>query len=267
MNAFVQYKYAKNLSFCQVGGSPIVCFFHLCYTFLQGVFMVTVISLGGSIVAPDKVDVGFLKELTTLIRSFIENDPNRRFIFVVGGGAPARHWINSYREITGGKAKDDEADWIGIMATRLNAQLVKAVMGEWCSQEVVTDPTQVDPLIGRVLIAAGWKPGFSTDYDAVLLAERFQADAVINLSNIEKVYTADPKTDPNARPIDKISWADFRSMVGDEWVPGKNVPFDTVASRHAEKTGLKVICAAGKDLKNLQKILSGEEFFGTTIEG
>jgi uridylate kinase len=228
--------------------------------------MVTVISLGGSIVAPDGVDVQFLKDFVNVIRSFIEADPNRRFIFVVGGGGPARDWQKAYREISGG-FKDEEADWIGITATRLNAQLVKAVMGEWCAQDVVTNPSNVDPLTGRVLVAAGWKPGFSTDFDAVLLAERFKADAVINLSNIEKVYTADPRTDSNAKPIDSISWADFRTLVGDDWIPGKNVPFDPVASRHAAKIGLKVVCAAGKNLENLKKILRGEDFIGTVISG
>ena len=230
--------------------------------------MVTVISLGGSIVAPDGVDTEFLKKFVNLIKSFIESDINRHFIFVVGGGAPARRYQNAYREISDGNNNDvcfQAADWIGIMATRLNAQLIKAVMSEWCSQEVVTNPCEVDPLTGRVLLAAGWKPGFSTDYDAVLLAERFGADMVINLSNIEKVFTADPKIDPNARPIDKISWNDFRILVGDEWVPGKNVPFDPVASRHAQKIGLKVICAGGKDLDNLGRILRGESFNGTEI--
>jgi len=226
--------------------------------------MVTVISLGGSIVAPDGVDTAFLSAFVEMIRGIIAADSNRRFIFVVGGGGPARYWQNAYREVAGA-IKDEEADWIGIMATRLNAQLVKASMGELCNQEVVTNPMEVGPLTGHVLTAAGWKPGFSTDYDAVLLAERFGADMVINLSNIEKVYTADPKADPNARPIDKISWADFRSMVGDEWVPGKNVPFDPVASRHAQKIGIKVICASGKNLENTKKILLGKEFIGTSI--
>jgi uridylate kinase len=142
---------------------------------------------------------------------------------------------------------------------------VKAIMGEWCVQDVVIDPTKVEPLIGRVLVASGWKPGFSTDYDAVLLAERFKADAVINLSNIEQVYTDDPKKNPEAKPIDKISWQDFHKLEGDEWTPGKNVPFDPVASRHAARIGLKVICAAGKNLDNLRKILLGEEFLGTVI--
>jgi uridylate kinase len=226
--------------------------------------MITVISLGGSIVAPDGVDEAFLKDLVALVKRLLEADEKRRFIFVVGGGGPARSWQKAYRSVSP-LAADEEADWIGIMATRLNAQLVKAVMGEWCREEVVTDPTQVKPLVGRVLVAAGWKPGFSSDYDAVILAERFQAAMVINLSNIEQVYTDDPRKNPGAKPIDAISWADFCAMVGDEWVPGKNVPFDPIASRHAAKIGLKVICAAGKNLPNLEKILSGENFLGTMI--
>jgi hypothetical protein len=41
------------------------------------------------------------------------------------------------------------------------------------------------PFSGRVLMAAGWKPGFSTDYDAVVLAERFGARIrILMLSNI-----------------------------------------------------------------------------------
>ena len=227
--------------------------------------MVTVISLGGSIVAPGNADGQFLKEFSRLIRSLLEADNERRFIIVAGGGGPARAWQNAYREACGDSASDEEADWIGITATRLNAQLVKAVLAEWCCQDVVIDPTQAPPLKGRVLVAAGWKPGFSSDNDAVLLAERFNAEMVINLSNIEKVYTADPKKDPSARPLDRISWEDFRAMTGDEWVPGKNVPFDPVASRHAHKIGLKVICAAGRDIENLKKIIRGEDFTGTTI--
>ncbi|HPX48081.1 MAG TPA: UMP kinase, partial [Treponemataceae bacterium] len=118
-----------------------------------------------------------------------------------------------------------------------------------------------------ILVAAGWKPGFSTDNDAVYLAERFDAQTVINLSNIAKVYTDDPRNNPEATPIDSISWADFRKIVGDEWIPGKNVPFDPVASIHAQKAGISVICAAGRDIENLSAILDGKPFTGTTITG
>ncbi|MDR1444957.1 MAG: UMP kinase [Treponema sp.] len=226
--------------------------------------MLTVISLGGSIVAPDGVDEDYLRELLALVNRLLSEDDERRFIFVVGGGGPARAWQRAYRNL----ARDfsnDEADWIGVMATRLNARLIKALMAGWCPDEVVTDPSRADSFSGRVLVAAGWKPGFSSDYDAVVLAERFNAPVVINLSNIEQVYTADPRTDPAAKPIDAVGWPDFIRMVGDEWTPGKNVPFDPVASRRAAGLGLKVLCAAGKNLANLEKILRGGDFLGTTI--
>jgi uridylate kinase len=151
------------------------------------------------------------------------------------------------------------------MATRLNAQLLKASFGDLCPQDVVYDPTIVEEFSGRILVAAGWKPGFSTDNDAVLLAERFGAKTVVNLSNIEKVYTDDPRKNLDAKPLDTISWADFRKMVGDEWVPGKNCPFDPIASKKAESLGMKVICAGGKNIPNIKAILNDEEYIGTTI--
>ncbi|MDR0409551.1 MAG: UMP kinase [Spirochaetaceae bacterium] len=234
--------------------------------------MTNVISLGGSIVAPDKVDESYLEKFAGMIKEFLLDDVARRFIIVVGGGGPARTWQAAYRRIStalGDSVKDECADWIGIMATRLNAQLVKAIFGAYCEDDVVTDPSaEYDGrnfFTGRVLVAAGWKPGFSSDNDAVLLAVRFGAKTLINLSNIEKVYTADPKTDSSAKPIDSIKWEDFRAITGDKWTPGKNVPFDPVASRAAEKSGIDVICAAGRNLENLRQILCGATYTGTLI--
>ncbi|MGO8695346.1 MAG: UMP kinase [Rectinemataceae bacterium] len=229
--------------------------------------MITVLSLGGSIVAPDGPDTEFVGAFVALVREYLTGDPGRRLIIVVGGGGPARLWQRAYRECSGrfGPASDDAQDWIGVMATRLNAQLVKAVLGELCPQEVVTDPSAVGLFMGRILVAAGWKPGFSTDYDAALLAQKFGAQRLLNLSNIAKVYTGDPRVDPRATPIDKISWKEFRAIVGDEWSPGKNLPFDPVASRLAAEQGLEVVCAAGRELDNLRSIFAGGNFVGTII--
>jgi uridylate kinase len=226
--------------------------------------MLSVISLGGSVVAPDGVDEAYLGSFLSLVNRLLEEEGDRRFILVVGGGGPARSWQRAYRNLARAPS-DEEADWIGVMATRLNARLIKALLAGWCREEVVSDPSRADSFEGRVLVAAGWKPGFSSDYDAVILAERFKAPQVINLSNIEQVYTDDPRKNPEARPIDRISWPDFIRMVGDEWAPGKNVPFDPVASRRAAGLGLKVLFAAGKDLENLERILRGGDFLGTTI--
>nr|QQK86688.1 uridylate kinase [Treponema denticola] len=230
--------------------------------------MVTVLSVGGSIVAPGKPDFDFLDKFSKTIRNWLLQDSSRKIIMVIGGGAPARDYQNAYRKVCDlrkAPAKNDEADWIGITATRLNAQLVKAVFEDLCPDPVVYDPTTVDMFGGQILVAAGWKPGFSTDNDAVVLAERFSGNLVVNLSNIAKVCTDDPKKNPEARPIDSISWEDFIKIVGTEWVPGKNTPFDPIASQRAQKAGIKVICAAGKDIENLENILNGKDFKGTVI--
>ncbi|MEW5817719.1 MAG: UMP kinase [Spirochaetota bacterium] len=225
---------------------------------------VTVISLGGSIVAPDRVDVLFLRQFKTIVDDYLEKDAGRKLILVVGGGGPARLYQKAYREIAE-KPEVETEDWIGIAATRLNAQLLFSIFKEYSREEIVTDPTSVEVFTGRLLVAAGWKPGFSTDYDAVLLAERFNARIVVNLSNIAQVYSADPKSDPAARPIDKISWKEFQSIVGDKWIPGKNVPFDPIATKQAARINLTVIVAAGKNIDNIKAILEGRDFEGTVI--
>ena len=230
--------------------------------------MVTVLSVGGSIVAPDKPDTEFLHKFSVTVRKWLAEDGSRKLIMVIGGGGPARTYQNAYKDVckeSGAGVSNDEADWIGIAATRLNAQFVKAVFSDLCPNPVVYDPTAAELFTGQVLIAAGWKPGFSTDNDAVLLAEKFSGRLVVNLSNIAKVYTDDPKTNPGAKPIDFISWEDFIKITGSEWIPGKNTPFDPVASVRAQKAGIRVICAAGRDIENLENILNGKEFNGTII--
>lgn len=224
----------------------------------------TVLSLGGSIVAPEKVDTEFIKSFLICAERYLERSEERRLIIVVGGGAPAREYQRAYRQIVANPSDTDQ-DWIGVAATRLNAELIRAVFASLCSDPVVTNPEAPVSFGGRVLVAAGWKPGFSSDNDAVILAKRFGAQTVINLSNIARVYTADPRKDPLAKPIDSISWKDFKKLVGTDWVPGKNVPFDPVATAQAESAGLSVICAAGRDIENLECILEGKPFQGTII--
>ncbi len=225
---------------------------------------IKVLSVGGSIVAPDKVDIDFIKKFKQAVLEYLDDDLDRKLVFVVGGGGPARSYQKAYRDIVENSDTDSQ-DWIGIMATRLNGELLKAVFADECPEPVITDPTSVKDFNGRILIAAGWKPGFSTDNDSVLLAENIGADTVINLSNTKKVYSGDPKLDPEAVPLDSLSWAEMRKLVGDKWTPGVNVPFDPIATIRASELKLKVITAAGKDIENMKKILVGSEFEGTTI--
>ena len=223
-----------------------------------------VISLGGSIIAPDKVDTAFLRQLNEALRTYLIEDRSRKIILVCGGGAPARVYQQAMREIQE-DIDSEELDWLGIRATHINGQLVKAMLSDFCTDNLITDPTGHINFRGQVLVAAGWKPGFSTDNDAVILAERFEGRLIINLSNIAKVYTDDPKKNPDAKPLDSISWADYRTMVGNQWTPGKSTPFDPIASKRAEKMHMKVVCADGRNIRNTMDILYGRPFLGTVI--
>jgi len=223
-----------------------------------------VISLGGSIIVPGEVDTSFLSQFNTALRTYLGENKSRKVILVCGGGAPARLYQQALQAIDP-KVDAEELDWLGIRATHINGQLIKAIFADLCPDALVINPTGHISFKGQVLVAAGWKPGFSTDTDAVLLAERFGGKLVVNLSNIAKVYTGDPKTDPDAKPLDAITWAEFRQMVGETWIPGKNTPFDPVASQRAERLRMQVICADGRNIPNLMDILYGREYVGTLI--
>lgn len=221
-----------------------------------------VLSLGGSlIVTKEGVDVKFLKKFRTFILKQIKK--GQRFYLVVGGGVTARNYIKAALKTV--KVSQADRDWVGISATRLNAQLIRVSFGTQAHPEIITDPTQKIKTSKKIVIGAGYRPGWSTDYCAILLAKHNQAKTVINLSNIDYAYDKDPRRFPEAKKIVQTSWNDFRKIVGDKWVPGLNVPFDPVASREAAKNKLKVIILNGKNLKNLKNCLAAKKFQGTTI--
>lgn len=222
-----------------------------------------IISLGGSIVAPtDGIDVEFLKQFKKLILKHVKK--GHRFFFIIGGGAICRQYNKAAQAML--KVSEEELHWMGIHATWLNAYLVKIIFGKHAYEKIIKNPTLPIKTSKKIVIGGGWKPGWTTDYVSVKLAEKNKAKTVINLSNIDYVYTADPKKFKNAKKIEKINWKDFRKIVGNKCDPSVHAPFDPVASRLAQKLGLTVITAHGKNLENLENCLSGKKFKGTTIK-
>jgi len=142
--------------------------------------------------------------------------------------------------------------------------VVRSSFGEEAYEKVIHDPNEGIETNRRIIIGAGFEPGSSTDLRAVQLAKRLGAGQVINMSNIDYVYSADPKKEPDAKKLTSISWSGFRKLVGYKWDPGLNIPFDPIASKEAEQMGLEVIII-GNDMDNLEKVLKGEDFKGTTI--
>ncbi len=222
---------------------------------------VTVISLGGSVLAPEGPDAPFIKAFVEAIQERVKG--GKRFVIVTGGGRTARNYFQALQAI--GNDNPSDGDWIGIYATHLNAQLVRLAFGSSAHPEINTDPTKKMNWNSPVLIAGGWVPGRSTDYDAILLAKMYGAKNVVNVSNIDYVYTADPKKDPLAQPIPKISWTQLIAMLPAEWSPSISAPFDPIAAREAQKRNISVSIVNGTDLKNTLASIDGQEFKGTII--
>ena len=221
-----------------------------------------VISLGGSIIVPDKIQIKFLKSFKEFILKFLKKD--YRFIIVTGGGSVARNYIEAASEIT--KISDEDKDWLGIHATRINAHLIRTIFKKESYPVVLDDAfKKIGDEKHRIFIASGWRPGWSTDYDAVLLAKRFKADKVINCSNIDYVYNKDIAKYKDAKIIKDITWAEYRKIIGSKWKPGMRAPFDPIASKMAEKLKITVIITKGADLQNLKNILENKASKGTII--
>ncbi len=218
-----------------------------------------VISLGGSLIAPDSIDVDFLSRLKATLKRFSHT---HQFVLICGGGATARRYQAIARQF---KATPELLDRIGIQATILNAWLVRSVFGKTAHPEIITNPNSVQKNKSFITVGAGWKPGWSTDYDAITIAIKLEAKTVINLSNTNKVYTADPRIDKNAKPVSCISWKQYAAIIPQKWTPGMNCPFDPIASQLASKHNIRLVLMNGKQLQRLVSFLKTGSVKGTLI--
>lgn len=221
-----------------------------------------VISLGGSIIVPNGgVDTEFLKKFKAVILKNVRQ--GHRFVIICGGGSTSRHYQKAARSVS--RLLPVDIDWLGIHATRLNAYLMKIIFREQAHKEIFINPNKRINWHRPIIIGAGWKPGWSTDYVAALAARKFKARMVVNLSNIDYVYTRDPRKFRDAKKIKTISWPDFKKLIGGKWVPGAHLPFDPVASKLAEKSRLKVVVMNGRRMGEFERLLLNKDFKGTII--
>ena len=222
-----------------------------------------VIALGGSIIVSRNIQAHFLTQFRKFILKFLKE--GKRFVIVAGGGRVARNYQDAASKIV--KLSDEDQDWIGIHATRLNAHLLRAIFFDVAHPVVLDSPLKKIKNEDKynLFIASGWRPGWSTDYVAVMLASRFQTKRLIIATKIPYVYDEDIEKNKRARPLKDISWREYRKMVGDTWTPGLKTPVDPVAAKLAQSLKIEVIVARGTDLENLENILRGKKFRGTLI--
>ncbi|MFA6475353.1 MAG: UMP kinase [Patescibacteria group bacterium] len=215
-----------------------------------------IISLGGSLIFNEVTKQPSVERIRIYSKWLKRLSAHQRVIVVVGGGIPARQYITAGKTFTKSSAQLDE---LGIAVSRINAHLLQLACGQSADKKIISDPRVILPKQKKIFIGAGWKPGRSTDYDAVMLAVKNKVDTVYNLSNITYLYNKDPKKYSAAVKITDITWPDLQLIIGKTWQPGLNVPFDPIAAQLAAKHKLTV------KIMNGQKVGDLKHFVGTVI--
>lgn len=221
-----------------------------------------IISLGGSLIAPDSLDTDFLQDFKSLILLYVAK--GKKFVIITGGGNTNRKYNEAARKLS--DPSDEDLDWIGIAALKLNAELIRVIFAGYSNSKVVDNFSDNFSFEKPIVIGSAYKPGRSSDWDAALAAKNVGAKKIINLSNTDYVYDSDPKINSDAKKIEGISWAEYRKIIPEKWTSRLNSPFDPVASKMAEEEGITVVIMNGKPIDNLGKCLNGEKFSGTIIK-
>lgn len=220
-----------------------------------------VLSLGGSLIVPDTLDTVFLEAFKSSILALLEDGYS--FIIIPGGGATARRYQTALMEL--GITEPSVRDRVGMRACLLNAELLLTLFKDQAHPELILENAQVAEITHPLIIAVGTEAGRSSDAGSVELAVASGVHTVVNLSNIAHVYARDPRLNPEAESYREISWVDYRALIPADWDPGLSTPFDPVASKMAEESGLTVAILDGHDIQAFERFVREGICEGTLI--
>jgi len=224
-----------------------------------------VVSVGGSLFRADDGEAAFLSELAALLGTVGRSRP---LVATTGGGSTARAYIRLGAALGLTHVEQDE---LGIDVTRLHARLLAGRIG---LPTASTPPTSVREAVDALrhaspVVLGGTEPGHTTDAVAALIAVRIRACRVVNATDVDGLYDADPRTHPEARRLPTTDWPALldllrRSTAG---APGQNFPFDRLGAEALARAGIPLAVVAGRDLANLRKAIEGDPFTGTIVGG
>jgi uridylate kinase len=220
-----------------------------------------VISLGGSILIPS-LEKNKIKEYIPVLS---EIAAQHRLFVVVGGGGEARRYITVARNLGIDEGTSDE---LGILITRLNANLLIAALGERAYPKVAESHAEAKKFAesGKIVVMGGITPGQTTDAVAAVLAERVGASVFINVTSVDGIYSADPKKDKKARRFETLTPKQLLAIVGGTALTaGSNTVLDIVAARVVERSHIPLVVLDGRDPENLSRAILSGEFHGTVV--
>ncbi len=180
---------------------------------------------------------------------------------VVGGGPVSRAYIATAKEL--GLPRESQ-DMVAIEASRLNAKLVALKLG------VSRVSTTIQGMIIELEkngagVMGGLRPGITTDTVAAILGDAWKSDLLVKASDQDGVYTADPRTDKEAKLLHNLSYQELvRILGGGRHRPGIHSIVDPVAAKFIAKHKLTLVVTNGYFASNVRKALQGERV-GTLV--
>lgn len=187
---------------------------------------------------------------------------------VIGGG-------NFWRGVKNGEGKMQRShgDAMGMLATVMNAIAVADALGNHGIDARVLTAVEMNKFAeyftrdtaerylneGKVvLFAAGTgNPYFSTDTGAVLRGVEIEADAILMAKNIDAIYSADPKKDPNAVRYSRLTYA--------QALEENLKATDITAMALAMDNDMTMVCFGLDEENSIVRVVRGEEI-GTTVK-
>jgi uridylate kinase len=220
-----------------------------------------VISLGGSILIP-ALEKNKIKEYVPVLE---EIAAHHRLFVVVGGGGEARRYITVARDLGIDEGTSDE---IGILITRLNANLLIAALGDQAYPKVAENHAEAKKFgeSKKIVVMGGITPGQTTDAVAAVLAERVGASVFINVTSVDGIYSADPKKDKKARRFESLTPGQLLDIVGKAGLgAGSNIVLDIVAARVVERSHIPLLVLDGREPENLSRAILTGVYTGTVV--
>ncbi|MGD9130040.1 MAG: UMP kinase [Candidatus Bathyarchaeota archaeon] len=224
--------------------------------------MRVVVRVGGSVVA-SPINASLIDKYVDLLKDL--KLQGHEVVAVVGGGSLAREFIRVAAELG---LEEARRDWTAIHVSRLLAQVFVLCLGEaGCgSVPVSVDEAEACLKQGKIVVMGGLRPGMTTDSVAALIGERVQADLLVKGSNVDGIYSKDPKKYTDAEKLDALKFEDLtRLLEADSHRAGINQIIDPEAVKILRRSRLKTVVVNGYDAENLSAAVKGEQV-GTVIE-
>jgi uridylate kinase len=224
--------------------------------------MKVIVRVGGSVVG-SPLNASMINRYVTLLKDL--RNQGHEVAAVVGGGSLAREFIKVAAYLG---LEEEQRDWAAIHVSRLFAQLFVLGLGDAGCGTVPVSLDEAEACLkkGKVVVLGGLRPGMTTDTVAALIGERVKADLLVKGSNVDGIYTKDPRKYSDAKKVDKLRFEELAHLFDEkQHKAGINQIIDPEAVRILSKIKLRTIVVDGYDTANLVFAVEGRHV-GTVIE-